>query len=75
MARGLGHLAAYMKDFFLNGSKIKILKIMHILMKISKYSILDQLYSCHQEILSFPYILCGASQSENWKHLIIKSKF
>ena len=43
MGRGLGHLAAHMKDFIKNGSKIKILKIPQILMKISKYSILDHI--------------------------------
>ena len=44
MARGLGHLAAHMKDFIKNGSQIKILKIPQILMKIFKYSILDNMY-------------------------------
>ena len=43
MGRGLGHLAAHMKDFIKNGSKIKIFKIPQILMKISKYSILDHM--------------------------------
>ena len=45
MGRGLGHLAVHMKDFMKNGSKIKILNIPQILMKISKYSILDHLYN------------------------------
>ena len=39
MGRGLGHLAAPMKDFIKYGSQIEILKIPQILMKISKYSI------------------------------------
>ena len=45
MGRGLGHLAGHMKDFIKNGSKIKILKIPHIVMKISKNSMLDQIYN------------------------------
>ena len=45
MGRRLGHLAAHMKDLIKNGSQIKIMKIPHILMKISKYSILDHVYS------------------------------
>ena len=44
MGRCLGHIAAHMKDFIKNGSQIKILKIPQILMKISKYSILDHIY-------------------------------
>ena len=44
MGRGLGHLAAHLKDFIKNGSQIKILKIPQILMKISEYSILDHIY-------------------------------
>ena len=43
MGRGLGHLAAHLKDFIKNGSQIKILKIPQILMKISEYSILDHI--------------------------------
>ena len=45
MGRGLGHLAAKMKDFLKNMGKIKILKITHIMMKISKNSIFDQTYN------------------------------
>ena len=44
MGRGLGHLAAHLKDFIKNWSQIKILKIPQILMKISEYSILDHIY-------------------------------
>ena len=36
MRRGLGHLAAHMKDFIKDESQINILKIPQILMKISK---------------------------------------
>ena len=45
MERGLGHLAANMKDFLKNTGKFKILKFPHIMMKISKNSILDQIYN------------------------------
>ena len=55
MRRGLGHLAAHMKDFIKNGSQIKILKIPQILMKISKYSILDHIdtYDVFQSLATF----------------------
>ena len=43
MARGLGHFAAHMKDFIKNGSRIKFLKMLIILMKLFKYSILDHI--------------------------------
>ena len=43
MGSSLGHLTTYMMDFIKNGSQIKILKIQQILMKISKYSILDHI--------------------------------
>ena len=43
MGTGLGHLAAHMKDLIKNGSKINVLKIPQILMKISEYSILDHI--------------------------------
>ena len=44
MGSGQGHSAAPMMDFIKNGSKIKILKIPHILTKFSKYSMLDHIY-------------------------------
>ena len=53
MRRGLGHLAAHMKDFIKNGSQIKILKIPQILMKISECSILDLKYQRTDFIIFF----------------------
>ena len=44
MGRGLGHLAAHMKDIIKNGSQIKIWKIPQISRKISKYRKLDHIY-------------------------------
>ena len=45
MGRGLGHLAAaHRRGLIKNGSQFKILKLPQILMKISKYSILNHTY-------------------------------
>ena len=63
MGRGLGHLAAHRKSFIKNGSKIKILKIPQILMKISKYSILDHIYMALIYLMR-PWTLTNA---ENFK--------
>ena len=43
MGKGLGHLAAQMKDLIKNWIEIKILKIPQM-MKISSYSVLNHMY-------------------------------
>ena len=72
MGRGSGHLAAHMKDFIKNGSKIKILKIPQILMKISEYSILDHMYiypwkdQGWYQVLNHNLTLLGCLVEEIW---------
>ena len=48
MGRGLRHFAAHMKDFIKNGKQSNTLKILQILMKISKYTVPTLFLSFYQ---------------------------